>query len=79
MQMKILNKFYCAFYLSLVLYKYLMSRVTVNYGCRQHIHLIMFHVKLFMNTEESITGRTREPWPNFVTSFALAAVIERSV
>ena len=76
---KILNKFYCAFYLSLVLYKYLMNRVTVNYGSRQHIHLIMFHVKHFMNTAESITGRIREPWSNFVTSFTLAAVTERTV
>ena len=24
-----------------------MSRVTANYGSRQYIHLIMFHVKLF--------------------------------
>ena len=26
-----------------------------------------------------ITGRIREPWSNFVTSFALAAVTERTV
>ena len=43
------------------------------------ICLAMFHVKLFMNTAESITGRIQEPWSNFVMSFALAAVTERTV
>ena len=41
--------------------------------------LAMFHVKHCYNTAVSITGRLQEPWPDFVTSFALAAVIERSV
>ena len=39
----------------------------------------MFHVKHFVNTAKSITGRIQEPWSNFVTSFALAAVTERTV
>ena len=43
------------------------------------IYRIMFHLKHCYNTAASITGQMQEPWPNFVTSFALAAVTERSV
>ena len=43
------------------------------------ISSVMFHVKHCKNTAASITGQMQEPWPNFVTSFALAAVTERSV
>ena len=64
---------------SLLIYKFVVKcrvAVGVGYQCRRSL---IFHVKHFMNTAESITGRIREPWSNFVTSFALTAVTERTV
>ena len=62
-----------------MIYKFVVkyeAAVGGGYQCRRSL---MFHVKHFKNPAESITGRVREPWSNFVTSFALAAVTERTV